>query len=312
MMQEMVLSERVLYYGDEQLYWNCQTSLLSEASISREEPMWTIASLLRAMSNEPAAISPTQLWSVWYRLVEEYTTKILSYHADRLPAFETIARAFTTNDDKYLAGLWKRDLHRALLWVGRSPVDFENTGQYIAPSWSWASFQGPIRYELAEGIRLPLNKSSAIILDIGVSTKQGLGFPRVVSGYLTLKALSLKIRSDHKIASCSYIFDTKAAEDSWEAGQSYIGVLIARWSLGWTDVGSHWVGLILAEELGGIEPEPESNDLPGTSFENEIPSPTSDAFDSAAVRKYKRVGLLNGPTYSEDMFGWEVRKFTII
>jgi len=312
-MQQTVLPERLLYYGDEQLYWNCQTCVLSEASSSQEGPIWKLASQLRAIINDPRAISSPLLLNIWYGLVEEYSTKFLVRFGDRLPAFETIARTFVTNDDIYLAGLWRRDLHRALLWVGTLPMKEEYKREYIAPSWSWASFQGPVQYELAKGIRLPVNDSSATIVDVEVQTKQALGFPQVVSGYIKLEALSLEIRAGLKIASCSYLFDTKTAEDSWESGQAYTGVLIARWCLGWTSVDSRWVGLILAEDKDEMNRNLDGS--PEASLNGGIPSPQpgiSSTPRPATVRKYKRVGLLNGPIYKEEMFGWETREFTII
>lgn len=305
-MQEAVLSERLLYYGDEQLYWNCQTCVLSEGSSFREKPMWKLASQLRAISRDPTAISSPVLLNIWYGLVEDFSTKSLTRDSDKLPAIVIIAKAFAANNDAYLAGLWRRDLHRALLWTGTSPEEHEYDEKYIAPSWSWASFHGPVRYELAKGIRLPVDDHSAKVVDAKVQTKQALGGPQVIEAYIKLEGLSQEIRSSLKIASCSYIFDTRRADECWKSGQAYTGVLIAKWSLGWTDVDSRWVGLILAEENDEINRDIDSS--PAASIKGGISSLPPN------IRKYKRVGLLNGLIYKEEeeMFGWERREFTIV
>ena len=45
---------------------------------------------------------------------------------------------------KYAAGLWEADMPSALLWRSRSA---QRPFQYRAPSWSWASVDGPISYD---------------------------------------------------------------------------------------------------------------------------------------------------------------------
>lgn len=45
----------------------------------------------------------------------------------------------------YLTGLWNKDLLRGLMWEPLDPVVLE-TPTYIAPSWSWASTRGSVRW----------------------------------------------------------------------------------------------------------------------------------------------------------------------
>jgi hypothetical protein len=47
-------------------------------------------------------------------------------------------------NDEYVAGLWKRDLHRSLLWLIASEINEPLT--YRAPTWSWASVDASISY----------------------------------------------------------------------------------------------------------------------------------------------------------------------
>jgi hypothetical protein len=71
----------------------------------------------------------------------------LSRATDILPSISAIAEKFqAVLGDDYLAGLWKTDLKRGLLWRRRifSNLIAHPTAEYRAPSWSWASVEGPI------------------------------------------------------------------------------------------------------------------------------------------------------------------------
>ena len=62
----------------------------------------------------------------------------ISFETDRLVAWSAIAREVGRRSNwEYLAGLWKQDMHRGLLWF------YEGYGRgfsnYVAPNWSWAS-----------------------------------------------------------------------------------------------------------------------------------------------------------------------------
>lgn len=46
--------------------------------------------------------------------------------------------------DKYLAGFWLKDLVDGLLWSVWEGRPASQPAKYRAPSWSWASLEGPI------------------------------------------------------------------------------------------------------------------------------------------------------------------------
>jgi len=74
--------------------------------------------------------------------VEEYVQRKITIEEDRLPAISGIAREISAQTNMtYIAGLWKEDFHRGLLWT-TSNEGLPYT-RYIAPSWSWASIQFP-------------------------------------------------------------------------------------------------------------------------------------------------------------------------
>ena len=56
----------------------------------------------------------------------------------------------TSTSDEYLAGLWRKDIEKQLLWFAKSPSTEAKYFAYRAPSWSWASNDGAI--EIPDGI----------------------------------------------------------------------------------------------------------------------------------------------------------------
>jgi hypothetical protein len=95
---------------------------------------------LGALKNDKKA-----LHGLWRTIVEDYNLLDLTVENDRLPALSGLASRFEKHlpwDDRYLAGLWKSDRGRDLLWEsgGRLQRDAPNRRRSSdAPSWSWAS-----------------------------------------------------------------------------------------------------------------------------------------------------------------------------
>lgn len=83
---------------------------------------------------------------VWRSIVELYTTMSMTFGSDKLPALAGIAERFVDRQpgNTYLAGLWHDSLTEDLMWW----PDGEATRSDVwrAPSWSWASLDGPVCY----------------------------------------------------------------------------------------------------------------------------------------------------------------------
>ncbi|TLD11687.1 hypothetical protein PspLS_11776 [Pyricularia sp. CBS 133598] len=134
----------------------------------------------------------------WQQVVEQYTEMQLSFHHDVFPALSGVAALFVHHapdssewgweQDEYLAGLWKMDLHCTLLWYSRDPeclpasglrellgslrsltgrYDIDSAGaalggksaassSFTAPTWSWASRKYAINFAISNGNGRPL------------------------------------------------------------------------------------------------------------------------------------------------------------
>jgi hypothetical protein len=151
--------------------------LLDLLSWARDHPplLMTRAanSLLQCAENGlTGSIEENEAWH-WQHIVESYTCRCLTRDEDTLPALSGLAKLLQGRlHDRYLAGLWRRDIHKQLLWSilpsawSFTPEEFEllqrlpddNIDQlYLpyrprrtadqAPSWSWASIRGAVWWD---------------------------------------------------------------------------------------------------------------------------------------------------------------------
>lgn len=84
----------------------------------------------------------------WLGITENYSARLLTKSEDKLVALSGLASAISTflKDDQYVAGMWKSNLISGLLWRVKSEPG-KRLATYCAPSWSWASVDGPVHYQ---------------------------------------------------------------------------------------------------------------------------------------------------------------------
>jgi hypothetical protein len=83
----------------------------------------------------------------WDQLVRTYTLRRFKDPNDRLGALAGIVTELSSLwNDKYYAGLWEHGMLSQLGWrLDDSDVDYDGKwGRLEAPSWSWASVDGPV------------------------------------------------------------------------------------------------------------------------------------------------------------------------
>lgn len=144
----------------------------------------------------------------WYALTAAYSCRQLSVKRDKLPAISGIAAevARLLQRNEYLAGIWKSDLLRGISWFS-DPI---NRRVYKAwppplidegiPSWSWAAFDGPIKYYGTHwfgGERLSaLSKIRLESVHINHAGRDPFG--RVAGGELCLSGLAIETSVSEK------------------------------------------------------------------------------------------------------------------
>jgi hypothetical protein len=205
-LQERLLSPRVLHFGASQLYWECEELSASEAypqGLPRSMKGYGIKealSLRKSASPSQMNGDSTNCYSVWKFCVNEYSKCALTIESDKLVALSGIARLMHENlgsEDTYLAGLWKSRLTWHLLWEIHTPWRGGEGGRrsklYRAPSWSWACLDGEILFPDPSVGTAEINTDMATILDVDV-IPLGDSFGQVVSGTVRIRGPLFRVK----------------------------------------------------------------------------------------------------------------------
>ncbi|KAH7068151.1 heterokaryon incompatibility protein-domain-containing protein [Paraphoma chrysanthemicola] len=188
-LQERLLSPRIIYFGRQQLYWECVESTSRQdgraADVATDDLRSDRSFKSNLDPNGPLPFSGVALLSQdlqitdpdqfkreasllrWYNIVEEYTTRNLTYQSDKLPALSGIAKRFQDlTGYEYLAGIWKINILPGLLWRVKRPSD-ELTCTTL-PSWTWARLIGRVRF-WSQGTGLPIRQLYEACEVVGLS-----------------------------------------------------------------------------------------------------------------------------------------------
>ncbi|KAK1251748.1 hypothetical protein MKX07_007227 [Trichoderma sp. CBMAI-0711] len=192
--QEDMFSIRKLYFGELMMYWDS----LRPVDIMRTEDTIIDDKLDRIDTAELSLIHSSGPWrgdydyDGWYYPILQYSRKKLTYETDRLPAVSSYAKLIASKSgDTYLAGLWKNNLHRGLLWKlqrrDRGTFDkliqrLASPSKYIAPSWSWASRRGALDLDNSDEMKLECG-----ILEAKTKAHGGDAYGRVRGGHLLVR-----------------------------------------------------------------------------------------------------------------------------
>ncbi|KAI0887732.1 HET-domain-containing protein [Annulohypoxylon maeteangense] len=168
-LQERMLSARNLYFGTQQVFWECCTTNCCETVPAGPLLTYITRSTtgLDAMSSKSARFAWKRLIDAsnsglredrgllanllleWSAAVQAYSTCNLTYSSDKLIALSGLAndmgailRDLDPSYGTYLTGMWKLTMPDSLLWKVKGLN--KRPSPYRAPSWSWASVDGPL------------------------------------------------------------------------------------------------------------------------------------------------------------------------
>ena len=151
--QEQQLSSRILYFCEDELSWYCKHGWQREALAGNVFTGFEYnVHLFERWKDKPKAQVPVDA-TAWYEIVTPYTMKRMTFPEDKLPALSGIAAEVQqVTGSKYLAGLWRDSLIPSLLWTRLYTSKLGNeffvrAKGDAAPSWSWASCDGVIKYD---------------------------------------------------------------------------------------------------------------------------------------------------------------------
>lgn len=145
---------------------------------------------------------------LWYYTIADYSNRLLTRAEDTLPAIAGLAKIVSDCTlVEYVAGLWSENLLRSIAWrtykYSSRDKDHLRHENYVAPSWSWASLSGPVRYSKvnasfedttinAAGKHRTWRKGMSVLLEYRDELASADPFGRVKSGHLRLMTPILK------------------------------------------------------------------------------------------------------------------------
>ena len=202
-LQERVLSPRVIVYSANTIHWLCNTKEEAYSLYISDSP-FGLSSRTPDVLGETE--TPEKLRTWWAQLVWDYSSRSLTSATDKLPAIAGLADEYSKiSGDEYLAGLWKSQLPRDLLWrieppgtdrkrkmFGRRippPIlpHHPRPTEYCAPSWSWASVADRVKF--AEFDRSPVTECELLEYRIApLRQSVPLSFGSIVRGELHMRA----------------------------------------------------------------------------------------------------------------------------
>ncbi|KAL1592634.1 hypothetical protein SLS60_011050 [Paraconiothyrium brasiliense] len=212
-LQERVLAARTIHFGTYQMRWECSAQVVNEDGnmenyeVCEEICLEKIAEGLKSVKNALPAESTNRsndskdngsynrAWYVWFRLIEEYTSRDMTYPSDKLPALSGVISALQKlTGDTCLAGIWKSWFLQGLLWRLQDPdwdlyVFFPKKPQraipWRAPTWSFASVEGVVLYTLLEND--PGREACAELLDCDVTPKGINPLGELINGFVKIR-----------------------------------------------------------------------------------------------------------------------------
>lgn len=156
--QERFLAPRTVHFTTKSVYFECHSRFVSDIDPldhygakephHNEENNWAADGWLVGSGGE---LSEELLFVRWKKVVQIYTKAQLTHESDKLIAIAGLAQFFQglwpSPNMTYLAGLWSLDLGYWLLWRPTFPSSgSQRPKNACAPSWSWASVKGPIKW----------------------------------------------------------------------------------------------------------------------------------------------------------------------
>ncbi|KAI8662094.1 HET domain-containing protein [Fusarium sp. Ph1] len=159
--QERLVPRRVLTFHRAEVTFECRLAHWCECGRNESYGL-TPDRIAHDRMLLKGAATEEELVDYWYStIIRDYTRLSLSYERDRLPALSAIAsQIHAKTGGRCVAGIWVNQLLDGLRWrcYGRAGFnkDFKRQiflpmamqdGECKAPSWSWASTEGPITYD---------------------------------------------------------------------------------------------------------------------------------------------------------------------
>lgn len=146
-LQEMVLSNRIVHCMRSGLYWECRSECRTETGLVFDRSAMHLGAIPILPDDSRLDMNIT-----WWEWMESYSRRRFTFPEDRIPALSGIVRHYqTATKDVPILGLWERSLHQDLLWmrVTKWVEGVDRTPNLLPgiPSWTWLSCPYEIAFD---------------------------------------------------------------------------------------------------------------------------------------------------------------------
>ncbi|KAG9192784.1 hypothetical protein G6011_11518 [Alternaria panax] len=315
--QEQILSPRILEFGTHQLRYLCSANRTEH--IAPETDGWVTNSETFAQYGTGQSLDLSASWytlpadgidflNLWSRIVTHYSHLSLSYSSDRLRAISAIARKLgQVSSVRYYAGLWAEHLSSQLLWeTDQGEYRLQKAtriAEYVAPSWSWASMQGPVCCSWIHGDCIAYQMINVVIHNSTPSDD----FSDVVSAEIRLRTSTLYAKLTTQERPSSPWWPTYLVDELWsvkgqeDAGEFRLPLFMDPESgEEWSEISGQWDELTLGDHAVLL-----AQIILGRGLILEVQPHSME-------KKYRRVGTFRLDTYAEEDDRWKQRDIVIV
>lgn len=188
--QERLLAPRVLHFTKKQVFWECFVDQKCEAfphGVPLTLPFENLDSLFESvdLAHPKDSMLSSETLIFWARIVEHYSRCDLTIASDKLVALSGLADLFQAlTGQEYIVGAWKSRLSESLDWRVYEPRA-KTSSDYRAPSWSWASIDGPV-------VQCGISRGSVLlitVLDVQISRSNINLLGSVLGAFIVVRGL---------------------------------------------------------------------------------------------------------------------------
>ena len=153
--QERLLAPRTVHFLEHKVVWECDECIASESDVTGKlegKFFFKRTYLARPIAtHDNPSQARNQFLHTWADIVNFYSGGKLSVATDKLIAISGVARYMQSmrwgdGPLQYYAGHWSHNFEFQLTWSASCFSIGSRSRTYIAPSWSWASYNGEVSF----------------------------------------------------------------------------------------------------------------------------------------------------------------------
>jgi hypothetical protein len=161
-LQERLLSPRVLHFAQSQMFWECEEILSSQVypdkscrSLHFLPQLTKVSNKTRMLQNLNRVVytygseQANAIYRTWQAWVKHYSAAAITKPSDKLVAISALPKILNqVLKDTYVAGLWRDDMPRSLIWhrISSKKPAVGRLEEKRAPTWSWAALDCPVDF----------------------------------------------------------------------------------------------------------------------------------------------------------------------